>query len=135
TMFPPPGKCPVSKSKMSSFDSTIRIPSSLRCFSSQSVSTSASGCAYSVGCVAIEQKRQAALLHEQEISPRASELRRAVAAATWRSHFAISNFISGNRPQHVIESNKSSSPQNAATSTLQACAPQRPPYRKIESAG
>src|SRR5215470_6900657 len=38
---------------MSSFDSTIRIPSSLRCFSSQSVSTSASGCAYWVSCVAI----------------------------------------------------------------------------------
>src|SRR5262249_27079790 len=36
---------------MSSFDSMTRIPSSLRCFSSQSVSTSASGCAYSVGCV------------------------------------------------------------------------------------
>src|SRR4029077_7109062 len=34
-----------------------RIPSSLRCFSSQSVSTSASGCAYSVGCVAIGKFR------------------------------------------------------------------------------
>src|SRR6266513_771920 len=30
--------------------------SSLRCFSSQSVSTSASGCTYSVGCVAIGVK-------------------------------------------------------------------------------
>src|ERR1700730_4795460 len=39
--------------KTSSFDSTIRIPSSSRCFSSQSVSTSASGCAYCVGFVAI----------------------------------------------------------------------------------
>src|SRR5947207_13727374 len=44
------------KGTRSSFDSTIRIPSSLRCFSSQSVSTSASGCAYSVGCVAMGRK-------------------------------------------------------------------------------
>src|ERR1700730_5056492 len=42
--------------KTSSFDSTIRIPSSLRCCSSQSVSTSASGCAYCVGVVAIGQE-------------------------------------------------------------------------------
>src|SRR5437773_529348 len=32
------------------------MSSSLRCFSSQSVSTSASGCAYCVGCVAIRQE-------------------------------------------------------------------------------
>src|SRR6202171_2194327 len=34
----------------------MRIPSSLRCCSSQSVSTSASGCAYCVGFVAIGQE-------------------------------------------------------------------------------
>src|SRR4051812_33779156 len=53
SMWTAPGICPVSYSSTSSFDSTIRIPSSLRCFSSQSVSTSASGCAYCDGFVAI----------------------------------------------------------------------------------
>src|SRR5678815_4747244 len=53
---------------MSSFDSMTRIPSSLRCFSSQSVSTSASGCAHSVGCVLIGRKFAATLAGEQGIS-------------------------------------------------------------------
>src|SRR6185436_7829767 len=42
---------------MSSFDSMIRVPSSARCFSSQSASTSASGCAYSVGVVLMRESR------------------------------------------------------------------------------
>src|SRR5881397_2543954 len=45
----------------------MRMRSSLRCFSSQSVSTSASGCAYCVGCVAIRKKIQAAFRCEQEV--------------------------------------------------------------------
>src|SRR5437667_2729001 len=66
-MWTAPGICPVSYSKISSFDSTMRMPSSLRCFSSQSVSTSVSGCAYCVGCVAIREKNQGAFRCEQEV--------------------------------------------------------------------
>src|SRR5207245_6049791 len=43
----------------------IRMSPSLRRFSSQSVSSSASGCAYCVGCVAIGIEIQSAAVHRQ----------------------------------------------------------------------
>jgi CDGSH-type Zn-finger protein len=44
--------------------------------------------------------------------------------ACWRSHSAIADFATIRRLALSLEFNKRSSPQNAATSTLQACAPQ-----------
>src|SRR5438874_1015760 len=55
---------------MSSLDSTIRIPSSSRCFSNQSVSTKASGWAYCVGWVAIRLECRSAFYASKEFWPR-----------------------------------------------------------------
>src|SRR5438876_11281124 len=93
-----PGICPVSYSKISSFDSTIRIPSSFRCFSSQSVSTSASGCAYCVGCVAITKEIHSALSPKQQnLVWRWAELTR------WIDHAVLDHGVDFGSVLSVIE--------------------------------
>src|SRR5438128_12423318 len=59
------GICAVSESSTGSFGSTSRRLSSLSCVSSEAVATSASGCAYCVGCVAIGIEIQSAAVHRQ----------------------------------------------------------------------
>src|SRR4029453_6641341 len=113
----------------------IRIPSSLRCFSSQSVSTNASGCAYSVGCVAIGKFPLAlapgkgfhdVLTRERRNSGERTPL------ACWRSHSAIANF----RMTKIASASvtKKFVAAEGGEHTLQACAPQRDHF-KIESTG